>query len=273
MGSISEDLEQEILAIESIYECNLLNNPFIIPLHHGEVQINFKFLPSYPMEIPEFTIKFPYINQSTIDSSKQLERECMEDIQDNFHRLFQPGEVVLFEWIEWLKDYLEQSKYNKINESELIEELQAVQLPNTVQYPYDENGYWIIPNCPTIYHSSEPTIEKKSIFIAHVAKVMTLKEIKLVRKTLLSNTKISRATHNIAAYRIVEPNGVVRQDGDDDGETAAGARLLHLLQLANAENVYVVVSRWYGGVQLGPSRFKYINNCARDLLVEKQFIN
>ena len=28
----------------------------------------------------------------------------------------------------------------------------------------------------------------------------------------------------------------------------------------------VVVSRWYGGIQLGPDRFKHINNVARVLL-------
>lgn len=32
---------------------------------------------------------------------------------------------------------------------------------------------------------------------------------------------------------------------------AAGGRLLHLLQMANARNVCVVVSRWFGGTLLG----------------------
>ena len=59
---------------------------------------------------------------------------------------------------------------------------------------------------------------------------------------------------------------------DDDGEDAAGGRLLHLLQLAKAENVVVVVSRWFGGVLLGPSRFGLINNCARELLVKTGFV-
>jgi hypothetical protein len=35
----------------------------------------------------------------------------------------------------------------------------------------------------------------------------------------------------------------------------------------------VVVSRWYGGILLGPDRFKHINNCARNILVEKNFTN
>ena len=51
-----------------------------------------------------------------------------------------------------------------------------------------------------------------------------------------------------------------------DGETAAGSRLAHLLDIVQAEGVVVVVSRWYGGIQLGPDRFKHINNVARALL-------
>lgn len=62
------------------------------------------------------------------------------------------------------------------------------------------------------------------------------------------------------------------QDCDDDGEDAAGGRLLHLLQVTNACNVCVVVTRWYGGVLLGPSRFALINNTARHLLEQEGFI-
>ena len=56
------------------------------------------------------------------------------------------------------------------------------------------------------------------------------------------------------------------QDSDDDGEDAAGARLLHLLQILDIKDTVVVVTRWYGGVKLGPARFTHINNAARMLL-------
>ena len=45
-----------------------------------------------------------------------------------------------------------------------------------------------------------------------------------------------------------------------------GSRLLHLLQITDSRNVVVVVSRWFGGILLGPSRFTHINNAARELL-------
>ena len=56
------------------------------------------------------------------------------------------------------------------------------------------------------------------------------------------------------------------QDYDDDGEDAAGGRLLHLLQILDVKDTIVVVTRWYGGVKLGPTRFTHINNAARILL-------
>jgi putative IMPACT (imprinted ancient) family translation regulator len=55
-------------------------------------------------------------------------------------------------------------------------------------------------------------------------------------------------------------------DYDDDGETQAGARLKHLLEILELDNVLVVVSRWYGGTLLGADRFKHINQAARDAL-------
>lgn len=61
-------------------------------------------------------------------------------------------------------------------------------------------------------------------------------------------------------------------DCDDDGETAAGGRLAHLLEILEMENVLVVVSRWYGGTLLGPDRFKLINQAARDALEKAGFL-
>lgn len=36
----------------------------------------------------------------------------------------------------------------------------------------------------------------------------------------------------------------------------------------NVWDVLVVVSRWYGGVKLGPDRFSIINNVAREAVVK-----
>lgn len=38
-------------------------------------------------------------------------------------------------------------------------------------------------------------------------------------------------------------------------------------------NVIVVVSRWFGGIHLGPDRFKHINSAARDVIIKGQFLD
>ncbi|NWI63059.1 IMPCT protein, partial [Todus mexicanus] len=121
---------------------------------------------------------------------------------------------------------------------------------------------------PSIHHGN-PITDRRSTFQAHLAPVVTPRQVKRVLEKLYENKKIASATHNIYAYRIYcEDKQTFLQDCEDDGETAAGGRLLHLMQILNVRNVLVVVSRWYGGILLGPDRFKHINNCARSVLVE-----
>lgn len=137
---------------------------------------------------------------------------------------------------------------------------------------------------PSIIHG-EPFTERRSTFQAHIARVHNHVEVIAVVKQLKSIKKIAEATHNIVAYRIGGLGNPMICDCDDDGETNAGSRLLHLLTILNAENVVVVVSRWcviafccewrfqdllffrFGGILLGPDRFKHICNAPRDLLV------
>ncbi|RAH80586.1 aromatic amino acid aminotransferase [Aspergillus japonicus CBS 114.51] len=130
---------------------------------------------------------------------------------------------------------------------------------------------------------SEVITEKKSVFVGRAARVTSLGQAKASLDYLLASEKrVAAATHNISAWRIRErrkiPGGAsaggevsVVQDCDDDGETAAGGRLLHLMQLMDVWDVVVVVTRWYGGVLLGPDRFRIINAAGRDALVKGGF--
>ena len=47
---------------------------------------------------------------------------------------------------------------------------------------------------------------------------------------------------------------------------AATAALAHA-QLMRAEGAFVMVSRWFGGIKLGPDRFRHVNNAARAAIV------
>jgi putative IMPACT (imprinted ancient) family translation regulator len=85
---------------------------------------------------------------------------------------------------------------------------------------------------------------------------------------LLQDSHIARASHNMMAYRFFDEGaGVWRSDNDEDGEDAAGGRMSMLLEMMQVRNAVVVVTRWFGGVLLGPSRFKLINNAARQVIL------
>ncbi|KAI9179927.1 hypothetical protein H9P43_005259 [Blastocladiella emersonii ATCC 22665] len=131
------------------------------------------------------------------------------------------------------------------------------------------------PHVDRLYSHADPIVDRKSVFLAHAAYISdATRDPPALLAYLVDHRRIARATHNITAYRLDLPHPtaaggeVVMQDCDDDGEDAAGKRLLHLLQVTGARNVWVCVSRWYGGIQLGPDRFGHINNVARNVLVE-----
>lgn len=63
-------------------------------------------------------------------------------------------------------------------------------------------------------------------------------QVKLVLDSLCQSKKIATATHNIYAYRITSEDkpDVFYQGCEDDGETQAGSRMLHLMQVFCALN-------------------------------------
>ncbi len=112
---------------------------------------------------------------------------------------------------------------------------------------------------------SDPVTEMKSTFVARCARVTSAAEAsRFVEHLVATDRRVRSATHNMTAWRIRGPGGASFQDCDDDGETAAGGRLLHLMQLMDLWDTMVVVTRWYGGQKLGPRRFAVINQAARD---------
>jgi hypothetical protein len=85
------------------------------------------------------------------------------------------------------------------------------------------------------------------------------------------NPKLQTATHNAWAYRTKPPEGVFlggrgREESFDDGETGCGDFLLRTMRELNASDTLVVLTRWYGGIMLGPDRWRIMRNCVTDVL-------
>jgi hypothetical protein len=133
-----------------------------------------------------------------------------------------------------------------------------------------------IENMREIYHG-EPFRPPKSgpseTMIAHVASVHSVDHVDWVlHEMLFSDKKVGQASHNMIAYRFLDESGCLVSDLDDDGEKGSGNKLASLLELTDAQNCIVVVSRWYGGVHLGPARFKWIASVARQALEGAGFL-
>ncbi|NXP56477.1 IMPCT protein, partial [Heliornis fulica] len=232
--------------------------------------------PGYPTaEPPIYQLNAPWLRgQDYTELANSLEEIYVQNL----------GESILYLWVEKIREVLIEKAQSSDSEpnckktSEEVDEddgddflldYQPVQEDSIKMLNYiSSESQEVDEELPSIHHGN-PITDRRSTFQAHLAPVVTPRQVKRVLEKLYENKKIASATHNIYAYRIYcEDKQTFLQDCEDDGETAAGGRLLHLMQILNVHDVLVVVSRWYGGILLGPDRFKHINNCARNVLVE-----
>ena len=91
-------------------------------------------------------------------------------------------------------------------------------------------------------------------------------EARTVVKALKKNIFYTKATHNSYAYRVVDSAGMVHEWKNDDGETGAGMCILRELERAEVINCLVVITRYYGGVQLHADRFVHVINATKLIL-------
>ena len=77
-------------------------------------------------------------------------------------------------------------------------------------------------------------------------------------KRLCRKKKFAKATHNTWAF--LQDSGPVK---NDDGEAGAGMVIARMLERADLQNHIVVVTRWYGGKQLGGDRFRHVQTAVR----------
>ncbi|TVY86517.1 Protein IMPACT-like protein [Lachnellula willkommii] len=264
---MNEDLANEVEAINSIYGDNSLvisNEPDIYVLHlpQQDASLRLRFPKDYPATPPAVL----GTESSGEHGRKGDAAHVVEIFRDVLAELYRPGEVCLFDVIEEIHNLLPDAN----GEDGVTEDALGIQYKEEAadvaegEVKAGEAPPWTL---------SEVVIELKSVFIARSAPVSSPSQANSYLQHLLdSDKKVRSASHNITAWRIKGENGVTYQDCDDDGETAAGGRVLHLMQLMELWDVMVVVTRWYGGHQLGPKRFSIINTVAREAFVRGNFV-
>lgn len=303
--SKNESLVEEREAVTSIYDYQVLtlsdtdglgSTTAILALPNIAYSFTLIFPSTYPDDPPSVTG-----THHVAASAKKGEGEAASNIlRDVLGRIFTPGQVCLFDLIEEATPLL--AEHHDVQSNGTAQDPEEHVTIRSATPPLSQNIFEspsdaltaapsaaAVANIPSPdWVLSEPLVVNKSTFVARCVRVASLSEATTsISHLLATNKKVAAATHNITAWRIKQvqvPAGtgrhnasqdgpeIVIQDSDDDGETAAGGRLLHLMQLMDVWNVVVVVTRWYGGVKLGPDRFRCINAVAREALVNGGFV-
>jgi|SRR5690625_1966871 len=75
---------------------------------------------------------------------------------------------------------------------------------------------------------------------------------------LCSRKKFSKATHN--SWALLTKNTALKED---DGEAGAGMVILRMLEREELHDHIIVVTRWFGGRNLGGDRFRHVRDAVR----------
>jgi len=215
-------------------------------------------LPSdYPDCVPSVRVEGPYCSRRPGVGTK-IAMALVEAVL-----LDMEGCPVLLAAAQWLHDHM----VSRLLDEEVVSDpvLRPLPLPSN-----PEHSLGLPRPCVPCIFSGDIFRDRKSGFQAHIARVASMEELRAVVNDVRSRKGISDAAHPaIYAYRFVDRRGYLNEDRDDDGETGAGDRLLHLLQRAGITGWVVVVTRWFGGTLLGPDRFRHIVNVAKVALQQE----
>ncbi|KAG8671330.1 hypothetical protein FPOAC2_04666 [Fusarium poae] len=116
--------------------------------------------------------------------------------------------------------------------------------------------------------ASRKLSSRGSTFIAHAIPITSPSTRGGVIKSLMAEKpELETATHNAWAIRTSFGNSPLKQEASfDDGESGCGNFLLQQLRDLDISNTLVVLTRWYGGVMLGPDRWRLMRECLNDAL-------
>ena len=112
-------------------------------------------------------------------------------------------------------------------------------------------------------HSKEVSI-KESFFQAHSMPVTTRLEAAAARNALFQN--LPDADHVIYAYNLTKGDGTFLYGHDDDSEIGASKKLKECIVESGKTNIFVAVTRYKKGGNIGPIRFEIIEEICKTVL-------
>lgn len=98
--------------------------------------------------------------------------------------------------------------------------------------------------------------------------VESVEDVQKFMAYLLQDKYFQKSTHNTYAYRILQENWSILESKNDDWETWAGMCILRELQRENAQNIVLVVTRYFWGIKLQTDRFKNVIDACKKFFEE-----
>lgn len=276
MSTGNDALNDECEALNSIYGDETIaitgSSPEKITATLNFPNQPFSFLLEFAGDYPDVPLRIVGTH-STGNTAKGAGEAAVAALHNTLGQVYRPGEVCLFDVLEEGGAALEAiaEQYGETQDPTKGSTSRSAAQDQDEDLALTPDSAVNLP--PPNWTTTEAAMVNKSVFVARACPVSSMTDVtNAVSHLLSSNKKVAGATHNIKAWRIRDHSAAATQDYDDDGESAAGSRMLHLMQLMDVWNVLVVVTRWYGGVKLGPDRFRVINNVAREALTAGGYV-
>jgi len=218
----------------------------VLKVVYGDENVNFnESLKRLNVVVEQdLTVRLEIPNEYPATSPPVIVEPVEKDLDSLISQLFQPGDQILLQLIEAIREKTAESRNETRNEKlkRQVGGRKEQPLPiSSDKHVQISVKMEVEAELDLKFITGETITANKSRFIGHAAVCKTPKEA-LELLNLVRCSKYAKATHNIWAYRLADG----KANNDDDGETAAGGRLAELLQLAKVQDILVVVSRYYG---------------------------